>query len=82
MSNLTKRQKRNNRQALKRKKRREERIEIRKLDEIVKIASIEDETWDAMCYKDSINQNTEHTTSTIKKTIKEKMKSVISKWFS
>ena len=50
---ITKSQKRNMRGALKRKKRREERIEIRKMDELVQVALIEDETWDAMCYKNT-----------------------------
>ena len=52
-SNLTKAQKRNKRRALKRKRKREERVEIRKMDELAQIALIEDDTWDAMCYKDT-----------------------------
>lgn len=57
MSNKkTKSQKRNTRKSLKRKKRHDERIDIRKMDELVQVALIEDDTWDAMCYKDSCLQ--------------------------
>lgn len=52
-SNLTKAQRRNKKRALKRKRKREERVEIRKMDELARIAQIEDETWDAMSYKDT-----------------------------
>jgi len=55
-SKITKSQKRNIRRALKRKKRREERIDIRKIDELVQVALIEDNTWDAMCYKNTCLQ--------------------------
>ena len=50
---MGKNQKRNKCCSKRKKKRREERLEVRKIDEETRIASIEDETWDGIVYKDT-----------------------------
>ena len=54
---MKKSQKQNHRNARRKKKRREERRDITILDEQVRIARIEDDTWDGNVYKDETNKN-------------------------
>ena len=49
---MGKRQKRNKNNAKKRKYKHEMRVNIRQIDELIELANIEDETWDAVVYKD------------------------------